>query len=226
MTFKYNIAPWLLAILFCYFDTIVRMFPQFMAEDFMRYFNVSSDVLGLFISAFALSYAWSQIPAGMLLDRFGGLKVIIGSATVVAVGSTIIAFSSCYHMAILGNLIIGIGSAPAFLTFVYICSTHFPLHIATPLTSFSNAIMLFSMACAPTVSLLLLQYYSWQGVHTYFSLIALGMASIGAFIMMLSKKEVMQNPVNPVTLKSITRSITAFFSLNFCLNMLSAAFFL
>jgi sugar phosphate permease len=38
--------------------------------------KLSSDQLGLLLSAFAWNYGWAQIPAGTLIDRFGPRRTL------------------------------------------------------------------------------------------------------------------------------------------------------
>jgi MFS family permease len=57
----------------CYFD---RVNFSVAAPAIMKYFNWDIGVIGLVMSMFGVGYIITQIPAGLLGDRFGGRKVL------------------------------------------------------------------------------------------------------------------------------------------------------
>lgn len=57
----------------CYFD---RVNFSVAAPTIMKHFNWDMGVMGLAMSMFGVGYILTQIPAGLLSDRFGGRKVL------------------------------------------------------------------------------------------------------------------------------------------------------
>jgi sugar phosphate permease len=61
----------------CYFD---RVNFSVAAPTIMEHFNWDMGVLGLAMSMFGVGYILTQIPAGLLSDKFGGRKVLAGGS--------------------------------------------------------------------------------------------------------------------------------------------------
>jgi len=72
-------AYWVIGIfvflntMICYFD---RVNFSVAAPVIMKHFNWDMGVLGLAMSMFGIGYILTQIPAGLLSDRFGGRKIL------------------------------------------------------------------------------------------------------------------------------------------------------
>jgi ACS family D-galactonate transporter-like MFS transporter len=83
--------------------------PQLQAE-----FHLDASQMGLLFSAFFWSYAMLQIPAGMVLDRFGVKRVGRWGSFLWAVASTVIAFTSGFGGIFAARVILGVAEAPGF----------------------------------------------------------------------------------------------------------------
>ncbi len=71
-------------------------------------FKLSPVELGLLFSAFAWSYSLLQIPTGLVLDRFGPIRVGRWGAFLWGVASTITAFSSGFAGIFVARILLGI----------------------------------------------------------------------------------------------------------------------
>ena len=84
------------------------------APQIQQLFQLSAIDLGLLFSAFAWSYAVLQIPVGMVIDRFGPMRVGRWGAFLWGVASTITAFSSGFAGIFIARILLGVAEAPAF----------------------------------------------------------------------------------------------------------------
>jgi ACS family glucarate transporter-like MFS transporter len=57
----------------CYFDRVIFSVA---APTIMRHFNWDMGIMGMAMSMFGVGYILTQIPAGLLSDRFGGRRVL------------------------------------------------------------------------------------------------------------------------------------------------------
>ncbi|MEI7671577.1 MAG: MFS transporter, partial [Deltaproteobacteria bacterium] len=57
----------------CYFDRVIFSVA---APTIMKYFNWDMGIMGMAMSMFGVGYILTQIPAGLLSDRFGGRRVL------------------------------------------------------------------------------------------------------------------------------------------------------
>ena len=226
--FRFGLIPWLFVVVFLFFDVIVRNAPSFMSDVIMSDFGVTGAYFGVLGSMFAYPYSLMQIPMGMFMDRYGPLKVTTMSVILVSVGTALVGTSSGFYGAVLGRFLTGIGSASAFISVVYVCTTYFPTDVATSLTSLSNISSVLGSLVMSATTYRLLEIYSWREIHVYYAIIAASLAVVGLSTIMLSRfyksREV---PVGDSSGgNNLTwANISSLFKRDFVLNAFSAAFF-
>ncbi|MFT4306507.1 MAG: MFS transporter [Microbacterium sp.] len=94
-------------------DTVVR-------------FSADSSTLALFATLQLAVYGGMQIPAGLLLDRFGARVVLTAGMTVMAVGSVWLAFAPDAASAIGARALTGAGDAMVFPSVLRLLTLWFP----------------------------------------------------------------------------------------------------
>ena len=77
--------------------------------------NLSPEQVGIFLSAFFWSYALLQVPAGMLLDRYGPTRIGRWGAFAWGVASTITAFAGGWGGIFAARMLLGVAEAPGFM---------------------------------------------------------------------------------------------------------------
>lgn len=100
--------------------------------DAIARFEVDASRIAVFTSVQLGVYAFSQIPMGMLIDRFGPRKMMVTGAIVMGLGQILLGLTSSYGVAIFARVLIGAGDASAFLSVMRILPYWFPLR-KTPL---------------------------------------------------------------------------------------------
>ncbi|KTC89003.1 MFS transporter [Fluoribacter dumoffii] len=115
-----------LAASFYLYEFILQVAPSVMAESMMKTFGVSGEGFG-FISAFYFyAYAPTQLPAGVLYDRYGPRKLMTFAIILCALGSAFFASTDSVFTACIGRFLIGIGSAFSFIGVLVLLSRWFP----------------------------------------------------------------------------------------------------
>ncbi len=114
-----------LASFFYFYDYFVQVAPSIMTHQLMASFSIDAAGLGILSAGFFYSYTLMQIPAGMLLDRFGARKLLTFAVFISACG--IIWFSTTYNFtaAILSRSVVGFGSAFSFVSALFLLSRWF-----------------------------------------------------------------------------------------------------
>ena len=79
-------------------------------------FNASPSVLSTFVVLQVIVYAAAQVPAGLLLDRFGSKTLIISGAALMAAGQLVLAFTESLPAAIAARAVLGLGDALTFIS--------------------------------------------------------------------------------------------------------------
>ncbi len=75
--------------------------------------GVSTSQIGFYVSSFALARLFTNIPAGIISDRYGSRFLLIMGATVIMFGMLMSALAPTFLMLIIGRIITGVGSAIA-----------------------------------------------------------------------------------------------------------------
>uniref|UniRef100_UPI0001B0257C MFS transporter n=1 Tax=Legionella drancourtii TaxID=168933 RepID=UPI0001B0257C len=115
-----------LAASFYLYEFILQVAPSVMAESMMKTFGVTGEGFG-FISAFYFyAYAPTQLPAGVLYDRYGPRKLMTFAIILCALGSAFFASTDSVFTACIGRFLIGIGSAFSFIGVLVLLSRWFP----------------------------------------------------------------------------------------------------
>ncbi len=109
-------AMWAPLVLFFAFQFILRVSPGVMAESILGHFGIPATLFGLLTSVYYLGYASMQIPAGLLLDRWGPRYVAGAGAALCGTGAYVFACTDQWMAALGARLIIGLGSACALIS--------------------------------------------------------------------------------------------------------------
>ena len=112
---------------------IVYMLSQFyraanavIGPDLMREISLGADDLGWLTGVFFVLFAASQIPAGMLLDRYGPRRVMAGTMGFAVVGALIFAIAGTLGGLSLGRALLGIGSSCLLMGPLVVFARWFP----------------------------------------------------------------------------------------------------
>ena len=89
-------------------------------------FDVGAGALASFAVLQLLVYAALQVPVGLLLDRFGSLRLIVGGALVMAAGQALMAFADGVTGAVLARVLVGAGDAMTFISVLRLVPQWFP----------------------------------------------------------------------------------------------------
>ncbi len=103
----------------------LQVSPSVMTFDLMKDFRVDASILGVVVSAYFYSYAFMQIPAGILYDHFGPKTLLTVAALLCASGTFFFAATETIIWATLGRFMMGFGSAFAFVGVLVIAARWF-----------------------------------------------------------------------------------------------------
>ena len=79
-------------------------------------FTAGPTVLSVFVVLQVIVYAGAQVPAGLLLDRFGSKTLIVAGAGLMAAGQLVLAFTESLPAAIGARAVVGLGDAFTFIS--------------------------------------------------------------------------------------------------------------
>jgi MFS family permease len=79
-------------------------------------FAANPSVLSSFVVLQVIVYAGAQVPAGLLLDRFGSRILIVSGAGLMATGQLVLALSESLPAAFAARAVVGLGDAVTFIS--------------------------------------------------------------------------------------------------------------
>ncbi len=157
-------ALWLIAALFYAYEFIHRVVPSILTSELREAFNVNEHQLGLIGAMYFYAYAAFQLPAGILVDKYGAKRLLVIASTVLTLGSFLFTTTSSSSIAQLSRFMIGMGSAFAFVGCLkigrqWLAVSSFPLVVG--LTNFCGTLGALGGG-KPLANLI--QIYDWQHV--------------------------------------------------------------
>lgn len=161
-----NAQAWLIFTLLtvCYgLASFFRTSPSTLAVDIMRDFSVGGGLMAVMSSAFFYPYAFMQIPAGILSDRWGPRNTICLFLLLGAAGALIFAGAHSVGMAALGRMLIGAGMAMVFVPALRVILYWFPPRLHALGTGLLLSLGTGGMLLATWPLMMLSQIMGWRG---------------------------------------------------------------
>jgi predicted MFS family arabinose efflux permease len=103
-----------------------RTAAAIMASPLQQAFALSPQQLGLFAAAFHFSFAALQLFMGMGIDVYGPRRTVVAVFPLAVAGALVTGFAPDFGTLILGQVLTGIGCAPAFLACTVFVARNFP----------------------------------------------------------------------------------------------------
>ncbi|MBN8828161.1 MAG: MFS transporter [Sphingobacteriia bacterium] len=134
---------WFFAVFFFAYQFIMRLAPGLVINDLITQYQITATSFGIFSAIYYIGYAGAQLPTAYLLEKFK-TKYIIGIFCIIAsIGTYILSYTTSFSTALVGRLMIGIGSAAGFLGVSKVVATYFPEKLYARLIGFSFTIGIF-----------------------------------------------------------------------------------
>ena len=103
-----------------------RTVTAIMATGLQAEFGLTPASLGAFAGLFGLSFGVTQFFMGIGMDLYGLRRTVLSAFPTAIAGAVVSAWAPDYGWLMFGQLLIGVGCAPAFLACTMFISRHFP----------------------------------------------------------------------------------------------------
>jgi sugar phosphate permease len=137
------------------------------AEDLTRALRLSSADLGFMTSLFYLSFAGSQIPIGLALDRFGARFVQPVLLLIAVSGALLFSVASSLSVAALARVLLGVGLAGSLMAAFKAFGAWFPLQRQATVTGYLMALGVLGALGAASPLAWLSSVSGWRSVFVY-----------------------------------------------------------
>lgn len=178
----------ILAAVFYSYDIFIRVAPGVMGPQLERDFHLDSTGLGFLSAAYFYAYIAFQLPAGVILDKYKPRLVISGALLLCLLGNFIFSIAPNDDVAVLGRVLMGIGSAFGFIGAAKVASVWLPARFFSSYMSFAVFVGTMGGLVADTVLSALVQHFGWRHGNNIFTYI--GVILFALLVWLLGKKPV------------------------------------
>lgn len=176
-----NLAPLIICILgsfFYVYDYFLAVAPSVMTHDLSQAFSLNAAQLGTLMSAFFLASTFFQIPAGVLLDRFGARKLLSLSVLISGLGTLLFAMATTSWQLACARVLMGIGSPFAFLGAIYLVSRWYSHRYFALASGFIQLGAAIGSIIGGGPLAILVNHFGWRQGLEYVAWITIALAAI------------------------------------------------
>ncbi len=126
-----TISKWKILLIYCIvsffliFEMAIQVSPSVMSTQLMHDLNIGAFGLGLMSGIYFYTYAGMQIPTGLLFDRYNPRIIITLSILICTLGTLIFSFANNIYIGAIARLLMGSGSAFAFVAVLVVSADLF-----------------------------------------------------------------------------------------------------
>jgi len=139
-----------------------RTVAAIMATGLQADFGLSARDLGVFAGAFHFAFGAMQLCMGVCIDLYGVRRTVLAAFPLAIAGAALSALSPGYGALLCGQVLIGVGCAPAFLVCTVFIARQFAAHRFAAVSGASMAIGTVGMLLTGTPLAWLVQQLSWR----------------------------------------------------------------
>lgn len=184
-----------LAALYYLYSFFIRVLPSVMTRDLMAGFNASGVQISTLMVAFVYAYGLSQIPSGILIDKYGAKRVLIFGMLGCYIGGSIFQSTSNLCVAIFARVILGFCSGPAFIAPMTLVKKNFPKKLFTPAAGFIQTLGCVGAMLTKPASDLVAQV-GWKEAIEYSTLMSIALFILYCLFPNDSKTHIDQNQIS------------------------------
>lgn len=147
---------------FLFFEMAVQVSPSVMASQLMHDLNIGALGLGMMSSVYFYTYTAMQIPSGLLLDRYNPRLIITLSILACSFGTLLFAYAPNIYVGALARLLMGTGSAFAFVSVLVITADLFQSKYFATITGITQMLAALGAMAGQMPISLLISYVGWR----------------------------------------------------------------
>ena len=150
-----------------------RTVAAILAAPLQTDFGLSPQALGVFAATFHFAFGAMQLFMGIGIDLYGVRRTILAAFPLCIAGAVVSALAPGYGALLLGQALIGVGCAPAFLVCTVFIARHFAPQRFAAISGVAMALGTLGMLFTGTPLAWLVQQWSWRAGFWVLALLAL-----------------------------------------------------
>ena len=150
------------AALFVLFQMVLQTFPSVMREGLVVDLSLNEAGFGGLSSSFYYPYILLQIPAGIMVARFGARAVLITGAAICTVASLLFAMSQTANFAEAARILMGLGAAPTVVCALTLAAQWFPARLFPLLAALTEMAGMVGAAVGQEILGFIVEHSGWR----------------------------------------------------------------
>jgi predicted MFS family arabinose efflux permease len=139
-----------------------RTVAAILAAPLQQEFGLSAQALGLFAGAFHFAFGALQLVMGIGIDMHGVRRTVLAAFPLAIAGAMLSAFAPNFAVLVLGQVLTGIGCAPAFLVCTVFIARRFPPERFAAVSGLTLGIGSVGLLLTGTPLAWIVDGYSWR----------------------------------------------------------------
>jgi MFS family permease len=125
-------------------------------------FSISAGALSAFVFIQVAVYIAAQIPAGLLVDRWGARAMLVVSGVLLATGQVVLSIATALPLAVAARVLVGAGDAVVFVAVLALVPRWFPARRVPVLTQLTTILGQVGQILSAVPFLALLHQAGWH----------------------------------------------------------------
>ncbi len=179
---------WFTCALFFFYQYILRVAPGVMIDELRGEFSLTAEDFSTFGAYYLYAYSFLQIPLGALVDRVGIRRMTLAAIVLCIGGTLIFAHSETLLVAQLSRVMVGAGSATAFMCALKIAADYFPEGKRGLLMGLTLTLGTIGALTAGKPLVILLENIGWRDTISFSAFIGAPLALMAVFLLPTQQK--------------------------------------
>ncbi|WP_327001322.1 MFS transporter [Dactylosporangium sp. NBC_01737] len=167
-------------------------------------FGVGTSLLAILSVAQLAVYAGMQIPVGVLLDRFGSRRMLVGGGLLMVAGQLLFAYAGDIGPAIAARVLIGVGDAMTFISVLRVVAMWYPPRRNPLMVQLTGMVGQLGALSSAVPLVVLLRDAGWTA--TFLGAAVLGAAAVALVALTLKDAPAQQQGKTDKAPKALKRS--------------------
>jgi len=133
-----------------------------MATPLSQNFGLTPQQLGMWAGTFHFTFGVMQLGMGVSIDMFGVRRTVLSAFPLAIAGAVLCTMAPSFHALLLGQALIGVGCAPAFLACTVFIARHFDAARFTAMSGLVMSMAGMGILFTGTPLALLIEAASWR----------------------------------------------------------------
>lgn len=160
---------WVLGITVVIAQFLIQLSSALIIQPLMNSFSISAFGAGILSSAYYYTYVTSQLPAGILIDRYKPRILLLLGGIISTIGAFLFGLTHSVIIAGFARMLLGLGFSFAFVSSIYLSRHWFPRHRLPIMIGLVEMVGLIATLFASPSAAIVFERFGWRNTMLGFT---------------------------------------------------------